>query len=142
MSAPYMPLFVSDYLSHTAHLSAAEHGAYMLLIMNYWQREKPLPADPRKLARIARMSDAEWTEASDSLSEFFQEVDGSWVHKRVEEEIAKAADKIGKAKANGKLGGRPPKKAPDGNPPVIVTEPDAKLLDDMRLAEGKEDTAS
>jgi uncharacterized protein YdaU (DUF1376 family) len=142
MSAPYMPLFVSDYLSHTQHLSAAEHGAYMLLIMNYWQREKPLPADPRKLARIARMSDAEWAEASDSLSEFFQEIDGAWVHKRIEEEIAKAADKIEKAKANGKLGGRPPKKEPDGNPPVSGSKADAKLLDEMRLAEVKEDAAS
>lgn len=137
-----MPLFVSDYLSHTQHLSAAEHGAYMLLIMNYWQREKPLPADPRKLARIARMSDAEWAEASGSLSEFFQEIDGAWVHKRIEEEIAKAADKIEKAKANGKLGGRPPKKEPDGNPPVSGPKADAKLLDEMRLAEVNEDAAS
>jgi len=141
MSAPYMPLFVSDYLSHTQHLSAAEHGAYMLLIMNYWQREKPLPADPRKLARIARMSDAEWAEASESLSEFFQEVDGAWVHKRIEEEITKAAEKIEKAKANGKLGGRPPKKQPGGNPPVSGSEPDAKLLDDMRLAEISKDAS-
>ena len=134
MSAPYMPLYVSDYLSHTAHLSAAENGAYMLLIMNYWQRMKPLPADPRKLARIARMSDAEWAEASESLSEFFQEIDGTWVHKRIEVEIAKAADKIEKAKNAGKAGGKARKEA-DAQRTLNGCPTDADLLDEMRLAE-------
>lgn len=142
MSAPYMPLFVSDYLSHTAHLSAAEHGAYMLLIMNYWQREKPLPADPRKLARIARMSDTEWAEASESLSEFFQEVDGEWVHKRIEEELARVAEKIEKAKANGKLGGRKPNAKADAKPTVSGGEPDAKLGEEIRGDKDKDDAAS
>lgn len=80
-----MPLFVADYLADTAHLSAAEHGAYLLLIMNYWQREKPLPADDRKLARIARMSDAEWEQSRETLAEFFV-VDGEgWSHRRADE---------------------------------------------------------
>lgn len=98
MSAPYMPLFVADYLADTAHLSAAEHGAYLLLVMNYWQRGKPLPADDRKLARIARMSDAEWLESRDTLAEFFHEEDGLWSHKRIAAEIAVAEEKTAKAK--------------------------------------------
>lgn len=100
MSAPYMPLFVADYLADTAHLSAAEHGAYLLLIMNYWQREKPLPADDRKLARIARMSDAEWSDARLNLSEFFEEQDGEWRHARIDEELSVAQQKSAKAKAS------------------------------------------
>lgn len=93
-----MPLFVADYLADTAHLSAAEHGAYLLLVMNYWQRGKPLPADDRKLARIARMSDAEWLESRDTLAEFFHEADGLWSHKRIAAEIAVAEEKTVKAK--------------------------------------------
>ena len=61
MSAlPYMPLYVADYLADTAHLGAVEHGAYLLLIMNYWQRGKPLPADDVRLARIARVDASQW----------------------------------------------------------------------------------
>lgn len=95
-----MPLFVADYLADTAHLSATEHGAYLLLIMNYWQRGKPLPADDRKLARIARMSDVEWADARSTLAEFFHEVDGGWRHARIEEEMFVAQGKSAKAKAS------------------------------------------
>lgn len=102
MTAPYMPLFVADYLADTAHLNAVEHGAYLMLLMNYWQRGKPLPADDRKLARIARMTDAEWADARDTLSDFFT-IDGDhWRHKRVEAEIEIVASKIDKAKAAGR----------------------------------------
>jgi uncharacterized protein YdaU (DUF1376 family) len=100
MSAPYMPLFVSDYLADTAHLTAVDHGAYLMLLMNYWQRGKPLPADDRKLARIARMTDEQWADARDTLAEFFQEEAGEWRHGRVEKEIAVAAEKSAKAKAS------------------------------------------
>lgn len=100
MSAPYMPFFIADYLADTAHLSTAEHGAYLLLIMNYWQRGKPLPADDRKLARIARMSDDEWMDAREALSEFFVDADGVWTHKRIDAELAVAAEKSAKAKAS------------------------------------------
>lgn len=98
MTAPYMPLFVADYLADTAHLTAAEHGAYLMLVMNYWQRGKPLPADDRKLARIAKMTDAEWQDSRSTLAEFFVEHDGLWSHKRVEAEIAVAEEKTAKAK--------------------------------------------
>ena len=51
---PYIPLFVADYLADTSHLSTLEHGAYLLLIMNYWQRGESLPCGDMQLARIAR----------------------------------------------------------------------------------------
>jgi uncharacterized protein YdaU (DUF1376 family) len=72
----YLPLHPGDYLADTVHLSAAEHGAYLLLIMNYWQRAKPLPLDDRKLRSIARMSEDEWSASKDAVLEFFVERDG------------------------------------------------------------------
>jgi uncharacterized protein YdaU (DUF1376 family) len=96
----YMPLHPGDYLADAAHLTTIEHGAYFLLILNYWQRGAALAADDRKLARICRLTDAEWAEVKPSLAEFFTEEDGLWKHKRIEAELVKAAEKSEKARAS------------------------------------------
>lgn len=101
-SIPYMPLYVADYLADAAHLTAAGHGAYLLLIMTYWQRGEALPDDDRKLARIARMTDKEWAEVREDMAEFFQIGDGKWAHKRVEQELEKVREKSMKASRAGK----------------------------------------
>jgi len=102
----YIPFHPGDYLTDTAHLCAAEHGAYLLLILNYWQRGEPLQADERKLRGIARMTSAEWQEARDNVLEFFTERDGLLHHKRIDEELQRAREKSDKARESGKAGAR------------------------------------
>lgn len=94
MSRAWMPLYVADYLADTGHLSAAEHGAYLLLIMHYWQNGG-LPNEDRRLARICRMSPDEWADARETLFDMFDE---GWKHARIEEELQAARDISEKAK--------------------------------------------
>lgn len=99
---PYMQLYVSDYLSDTAHLTTEEHGAYLLLLFNYWQTGKPLRAD--RLATVARMSNDRWNSVEQTLSEFFN-IDvnpGSWTHLRVESDLHQVASKATQASDAGK----------------------------------------
>jgi uncharacterized protein YdaU (DUF1376 family) len=96
MSPPWMPLYIADYRADTAHLSAAEHGAYLLLIMHYWSTGG-LPDDDRPLARIACMSVAEWRRARPTLAGFFQ---NKWTHKRINSELARAAEISSKRRAS------------------------------------------
>lgn len=98
---PYMPLYVADYLADAAHLSTLQHGAYMLLIMTYWQRGEPLPDQDNRLARIARMSGKEWQDNRADLAEFFDVEGGVWVHGRIERELEKVRGKSEKARAAG-----------------------------------------
>jgi len=92
-SLPYMQLYVSDYLADTAHLNAAQNGAYLLLLMNYWQRGKPLDNTGDRLAYVARMSPEEWEDNKEILAEFFW-IDGDvWTHARVENDLAKVREK-------------------------------------------------
>ncbi|MDU9039969.1 DUF1376 domain-containing protein [Pseudomonas corrugata] len=82
---PYMQLYVADYLADTMHLTTEEHGAYLLLIFNYWQTGKPIPVS--RLARITRLSNERWTDVERSLGEFFNERGNEWVHERIERDL-------------------------------------------------------
>lgn len=82
---PYMQLYVADYLADTMHLTTEEHGAYLLLIFNYWQTGKPIPVS--RLARITRLSNERWTDVERSLGEFFNERGNEWVHDRIERDL-------------------------------------------------------
>ena len=57
---PWMPLYVGDYRADTNHLSAAQHGAYLLLIMHYWQHDG-LPEDDRSLQKISGLTPHQWS---------------------------------------------------------------------------------
>lgn len=96
MSRPWMPLYVGDYLADTRRLSTLEHGAYMLLIMEYWQ-QGGLPDDDAKLARIAGLSKDEWLDIRDAISELFM---SGWRHKRIDAEMKRAQEKSERAAAS------------------------------------------
>lgn len=101
MSRPWMPLYVADYLADTTHLTAAEHGAYLLLIMHYWQTGG-LPADDGKLARIARMPEREWLKSRETIAEFFAE---GWTHSRIDRELSDARAAYERRAKAGRKGG-------------------------------------
>ncbi|WP_440530474.1 DUF1376 domain-containing protein [Serratia nevei] len=82
---PYMQFYVADYLADTMHLSTEVHGAYLLLIFNYWQTGKPLPKN--RLAGIARLSNDRWTDVERSLNEFFIDDGNTWIHQRIERDL-------------------------------------------------------
>jgi len=95
-----MQFYVADYLADTMHLSAEEHGAYLLLIFNYWQTGKPIPKT--RLAKIARLSNERWSDVEQSLSEFFKDADGCWTHERIEADLQAATDSQAQRAAAGK----------------------------------------
>ncbi|HAX7766320.1 YdaU family protein [Escherichia coli] len=97
---PYMQLYIADYLADTMHLSAEEHGAYLLLMFNYWQTGKPIPKN--RLAKIARLTNERWADVEPSLQEFFCDNGEEWVHLRIEEDLASVREKLTKKSAAGK----------------------------------------
>lgn len=89
-SPPFMPLYCGDYLRDTQRLSTEEHGAYLLLIMEYWVTGAPLPDDEVALSRVCRASVKQFRHLLPRLRIFFAVGDGFWRHKRIDVELAKA----------------------------------------------------
>ncbi|MCX7170309.1 MAG: DUF1376 domain-containing protein [Proteobacteria bacterium] len=86
----WMPLYIGDYLSDTMHLTAEQHGAYLLAIMAYWKNGGPLPVE--SMATICHLTGDAWSNAQAMLAQFFnlESKPSFWVHNRVEAELAKA----------------------------------------------------
>ena len=89
---PYMKLWVGDYLGDTAALSIEQSGAYLHLLMAMWSNDGWLPNDPKKLARVCRMSSSRWKRVvAPALDRFFIKVElaeGSIIqNKRLNEEL-------------------------------------------------------
>ena len=93
-----MQFYIADYLADTQGLTTIEHGAYLLLIMNYYQTGKSLVDNDHVLAQFCRTSVQKWLRMKPTLKNFFSIRDGRWYHKRIEEDFDEVAKKSGKAR--------------------------------------------
>ena len=87
----WMPIWIGDYLADTRRLTTEQHGAYLLMLFDYW-RSGPLPDNDDALAQITGLSRERWKSHKPTIARFFRIGDGQWRHKRVDEEIGKAAE--------------------------------------------------
>lgn len=88
---PVLPLCVGDYLQDTMHLTRAEHGSYLLLIMAYWAKGGPLENNDPALQSISKCPDSEWIRTRKVLEPFFDVSNGVWKHKRIDADIEKTS---------------------------------------------------
>lgn len=116
----YFELYPGDYRRDTARLSLAEHGAYLLLMADYYASETPLPAELAALCRIVGAQGKAEQQAVKAVAEQYFPIgeDGLRHNSRADREIAKAQKRINAARENGSKGGRKPNpnKNPPGNP--------------------------
>jgi uncharacterized protein YdaU (DUF1376 family) len=77
---PALPLWTDAYMADTTHLSDAEHGRYLLLLVHLWRApQQRLPNDNAWLARkFGRSEQAIENEWRPLIREFCQ-CDGNWI---------------------------------------------------------------
>lgn len=105
----YYQFNIGDYAKHTRHLTNNEDLAYRRMLDLCYLNEKPLDKDIKKVARLINMRGCE-EEVENVLIDFFELKGDHWHNNRVEKDLGFYADKADRARKNGKLGGRPPKK--------------------------------
>jgi len=91
-----MPIYIGNYLADTTRLTTEQHGAYFLLMMDYW-RSGPPPDDDEILQNVTRLSAFLWKKTRPVLEKLFYVHDGAWHHKIIDEEIAAALEGKGAA---------------------------------------------
>lgn len=104
---PALPLFTDAYLADTRHLTAEEHGAYLLLLMCAWRtRGCALKDCDRTLARIVGVTRPRWRRLRPVLAEFFEITGGQWRQKKLTQVYKGVESRVAKNRANGAKGGR------------------------------------
>jgi len=105
---PSLPLFTDAYLADTRHLSATEHGAYLLLLMMAWRTpDCRLPDDDAKLAKWACVDARTWKRIKPTIMEFWTPESGTWTQRRLAKEREYVSKRAEVARGNGSRGGRP-----------------------------------
>lgn len=91
---PAMPLWTDAYLADCGHLSDAEHGRYLMLLMHLWRApSQRLPNDDAWLARRFRRSVEDVQNEIRPLISEFCDCDGNWItQKRTSREFAYVAE--------------------------------------------------
>lgn len=82
---PALPFYTDAYLADTRHLTAAQHGAYFLLLMTAWRMsDNALPDDDAKLSSWASMDKRTWLKNKSVVMSFWQRTDGKWRQKKLD----------------------------------------------------------
>jgi uncharacterized protein YdaU (DUF1376 family) len=102
MSRAWIAFYIGDYLKDTQALTTEQHGAYLLLLMECWQKGS-VPLDAASRASIARVPLPRWKKISAPIDAFFA-ADGT--NKRATAEITKAEMVSLKRAIAGAAGGR------------------------------------
>jgi uncharacterized protein YdaU (DUF1376 family) len=108
-----MPVYIGDELARTSHFTAEEFGAYISLVMHYWQHGS-LPIEDTRLARIARASLERWPTIRENVAPLFG---SDWRLTRLEEQRAEAEKTHLRRSEAGKRGGRPRRDEKPGDMP-------------------------
>ena len=101
-SRPWMPLYIADYLADTRHLETIEHGAYLLLIMEYWKKGR-LQNDDKILQKLCGLSAYKFKRHKPVLAAMFER---DWRHPRIDAELKRVYEISLKRSVYGAKGGR------------------------------------
>ena len=75
-----MPLHCSDFITDTSiHLSLEQTGAYVMLLALYWNQDKPVPDDEKRICRTLHVTPTRWRKhIRPAIERFFDLSSGSW----------------------------------------------------------------
>ncbi|WP_293880486.1 DUF1376 domain-containing protein [Sphingomonas sp.] len=92
MSLPWFGFNIKDFIANTQRLNTEAKGAYLMLLLDYYQNEQGCPADADICATTCGLSIEAWNRHSRVILPLFTIKAGILWHSRCEEEIAKGKE--------------------------------------------------
>lgn len=130
----HYPFHPGDYMMATAHLEPLHDLCYRRCLDLYYDTEIPLSTDKRTLSKRLRVNEDVLSEV---LSEFFEESEDGWRHRRCDKEIARYQAKSEKNKLAGSLGGKAKKTTSEANAKRTLSERKASASNQNQEPEPK-----
>jgi uncharacterized protein YdaU (DUF1376 family) len=101
---PWFAFHTADYVKDTMRLTTEGHGAYLLLMLDYYATGAPCPDDDYVLAAVTKLTEERWKQVRKALQPLFDVREGHWYHSRIEREMRSACDRHSASIAAAKLG--------------------------------------
>lgn len=96
---------LNAYISNTMRLTTEAHGAYLLLMLDYYSTGEPCPDDDDQLAAITKLPVDVWKEKYRKvLAPLFDIRSGVWHHDRIATELATARERLVKRSSAARAG--------------------------------------
>jgi uncharacterized protein YdaU (DUF1376 family) len=87
---PWFAFNIAHYVTDTMRLTTEGHGAYLLLMLDYYATGVPCPDDDFILAALAKLPEERWKQVRKVLEPLFDVREGRWFHRRIEREMREA----------------------------------------------------
>jgi uncharacterized protein YdaU (DUF1376 family) len=100
-----MPWVQKDFDRKTMHLSRLQKNAYRALLQACFENGGVLPDRDAKLAWICELDVRTWRKHREAILAFFYRVPEGWRQTRIDEDLARIAEKRSSAKISGAKGG-------------------------------------
>lgn len=94
MSVAYVGLNIKDFIANTVRLNTEAKGAYLMLLLDYYEQQEGPPADPDVLATVTGLPLETWERHARVILPLFEIRDGRLYQQRVEDELEKARRRI------------------------------------------------
>jgi len=103
-STPWFKFYPGDYLADTRRLTRSQHGAYLLILIDYFATGEAPPNDDLLLARLTLCdTQSEWLAIRKVIAQYF-EITDVWLNSRCEKELLARRSEHTKKSEAGKKG--------------------------------------
>lgn len=110
----WFPFYTGDFIAKTYHLSQGQRGAFLSLLLWYYENSRPIPMG-FEYGISSASSEEEKRNTDLVLATYFTKESGLWINRKCDEVIIEINKKREAQRVNGSKGGRP-KENPTVNP--------------------------